>query len=348
MKKQYDIAVINGRYQPFHAGHMSCVIKGLAIADRVLIIIGSGNAYPSTENPFTVNERSDMIFETLRREIPDDAHRVDIDAVGDSLYQEWKWQSKIRGMVRAYSPVPDAKVAMVGIKKDKASYWLETFMWDFVEADPVHVGDKFMSATDIRKMIFEQGMVPASIIGPVICQKVLSWMKGDEYTRLKTEYQYKKKELEKFKDYPYRACLNCCTADALVVCNGHLLVVRRGGPIGNGALALVGGHKNEDETFVQCAIRELKEETKLKIPEKVLYGSIKRKEIFDNPNRSFISKPTMALLIEVQPNHDGTLPEVRGADDAAEAFWLTMDKVAFYDDEWFEDHYSIIQEMLGL
>lgn len=130
------------------------------------------------------------------------------------------------------------------------------------------------------------------------------------------------KRIGEIQNYPYPDALNCCTGDSVVVCNNHLLVIRRKFAPGKDALALPGGHKNANETFLDCAIRELLEEVRIKVPEKVIRGSIRNSMLFDHPKRSVhFSKPTVAQYIKLEPNNDGSLPRIMGgSDDAVDAF----------------------------
>lgn len=362
VQKKYDVAVVNGRFTIPHIGHLECVRKGLEIANRVVVIIGSANAYPSSENPFTAEEREEMMKTALyayvnrsliQGNIPHSPrNRISYHHIDDSLYQNWRWQADIRDAVGVEE---NGTVAMVGFKKDANSWWLNTFGWEVVEVEgSVHNGE-IVSSTRLRELFFESGVNLAAYSIYKDCVMECTTHKLEyfrqfhqRFARLKKEHDYKKNELRKFEKYPYRASLNCCTADSLVVCNGHLLTVVRGGPVGNGAFAFPGGHKNEDETFIQCAIRELREEVQLKVPEKVLYGSIQKKELFDAPTRSYLAKPTLAVLIEIQPDADGSLPRIRVADEVLDVKWMSIDDVRKNKNYWFEDHYSIIKVMLGI
>ena len=103
---------------------------------------------------------------------------------------------------------------------------------------------------------------------------------------------------------------------------------------------------NADEPLLDAMLRELREETRLKVPEPVLRGSIKGSRVFDDPHRSARGRTiTHAYLIQLTPQAAG-LPIVKGADDAEKALWLplaNLDPIRMY-----EDHYHIIQAMLSL
>ncbi len=50
-----------GRFQPFHLGHLSDIKNALKEVDELVIGIGSSNESNTKENPFTAEERIEMI-----------------------------------------------------------------------------------------------------------------------------------------------------------------------------------------------------------------------------------------------------------------------------------------------
>ena len=59
------IALLVGRFQPFHFGHLNAVQNILKKYDKLIIIIGSANKSCELRNPFSVQERMFMITNTL-------------------------------------------------------------------------------------------------------------------------------------------------------------------------------------------------------------------------------------------------------------------------------------------
>jgi nicotinamide-nucleotide adenylyltransferase len=57
-----------GRFQPFHRGHLEAVKYALGVVDRLVIVIGSAQRNYEPRNPFTLGERIEMIWRTLRAE----------------------------------------------------------------------------------------------------------------------------------------------------------------------------------------------------------------------------------------------------------------------------------------
>ena len=61
----FDAAVVIGRWQPPHLGHDALFQRALAIAPRVIIMLGSALRSRDTRHPFTAQEREDMILACL-------------------------------------------------------------------------------------------------------------------------------------------------------------------------------------------------------------------------------------------------------------------------------------------
>ena len=135
------------------------------------------------------------------------------------------------------------------------------------------------------------------------------------------------------------------TVAAVVVHSGHILLVKRGAEPGKGLWALPGGFVGHDELLLDACLRELKEETRLKLPEPVLRGSIKGQRVFDRPDRSLRGRTiTHAYHFEFP---GGELPLVKGGDDAARARWVPLAEFHDMEGVMFEDHYGIATAFLG-
>ena len=126
------------------------------------------------------------------------------------------------------------------------------------------------------------------------------------------------------------------TVDALVLAGENeaekILLIRRGKEPYKGLWALPGGFVNMDEILEQAAIRELVEETGIRLE------SLEQFRVFDaidrDPRYRTISVAFYAIIPEILP--------VKGGDDASEAAWFSLAKLpplAF-------DHGEIIGEFL--
>lgn len=65
MEKKYRCGLYIGRFQPIHIGHESIIRKMLDECEQVIIAIGSAGQYGTERNPFTFEQRADLIINTF-------------------------------------------------------------------------------------------------------------------------------------------------------------------------------------------------------------------------------------------------------------------------------------------
>ena len=336
-----DALVFIGRFQPFHNGHKAVIEAALEQAKEVVVVVGSSFAARNIRNPFTFQERKAMIESVFPTE------RVKVVPVSDYPYDDNKWMNAIQRIVDA--TVPHAQdVGLIGHSKDHTSYYLELFPeWkNHVEVPNVDG----INATDIRNMLFGENGSPTKIASQMpkesydaMASTIMQNGKiGGAWDTLSKEYDMVKKYKEAWKVAPFPPTF--MTVDAVVAQSGHILLVKRGDMPGKGQWALPGGFLNQEETMLDGAIRELREETKIKVPVPVLKGSIKGSKTFDAPNRSARGRTiTQAFFIDLGV---GELPKVKGADDAEKAFWVPFKDVK--QEKMFEDHFHIIDNFINI
>ena len=342
MSYKFDYLVFIGRFQPFHIGHAQVINRALSLARNVIVLVGSANKPRTMKNPWTFDERAQMIKDSLAAE--GDEGRVAILALRDRTYNDQMWvadvQEKVERLVACMPRSKESKIGIIGHAKDASSFYLKLFpQWELVE----HEMNEVVNATDLRSLLFEgknlkylQGLLPATVY-----KDVEQFSKTAAFAQLVREYDHVKKYKEAWKAAPYAPIF--VTTDAVVVQSGHILLVRRKHFPGEDLLALPGGFLNQNERIEDGVIRELREETKLKVPVPVFKGSVKSTKVFDAPDRSLRGRTiTHASLIELPP---GELPPVKGSDDAKEALWVPIAEIR--EEEMFEDHFAIIQSMLG-
>ena len=69
MTKKHKCGLYIGRFQPVHIGHESIIRRMLEECDHVIIAIGSAQESGTQRNPFTVEQRMDLICNVFYREI---------------------------------------------------------------------------------------------------------------------------------------------------------------------------------------------------------------------------------------------------------------------------------------
>lgn len=330
----YEHAIFIGRFQPVHNAHIATIRYALTQAEHLIIVVGSDNQARDTRNPWSTAERIDMI----RRVIHDeniDGH-VDFVAVEDYLYNDNMWIAEVQRAVASLVGKEDA--VLVGHAKDPAtSFYLKLFpQWDFLPTDLRMAG---FDSTRIRELMFEHDKIGLkSFLPKCTYEDVSSFMETDEFERLREEHKYIQEYRSMWKGAPFPPTFN--TVDAIVIRSGHVLVVRRGGAPGKGLIALPGGYLNVNEKVFDGAIRELKEETKIKLPVDELKKALVDEKVFDHPKRSLRGRTiTHAFCLDLGR---GELPVVQGSDDADKAWWMSLDDVHSKKSSFFEDHYHII------
>lgn len=337
-------AIYIGRFRPFHVGHLSTITQAFndLNLDQMTVLVGSCNRHRSVNNPFTFDEVRDMIKRSLPTELLDEVHVKSLyDHSNDNV-----WATEVRTKAKCVTHI-------VGYDKDESSYYLKLFPeLKHYQPKPIDLAGKVVSATDIRACYFSEVLMngPLSVVLPQGTKEFLAeWSQTETFTDMKAEYDSSVREINKFLDYPYAGHLNIACADNVVTCAGHVLLGTRKNNPGKNCLALPGGHKADNETFLTAALRELKEETCLKVPEKVLRGSIKAERMFDDPKRSYPhTRITMAYHIDIEPDNDGKFPRIKPADDLIKVEWVPLSEVRELQHLMYDDHYQIIQHFTGI
>jgi bifunctional NMN adenylyltransferase/nudix hydrolase len=334
----FDVAVLIGRFQPFHRGHLHLLETALDRADHVLILLGSHRCAPDTRNPWSSEEREEMIRASLPESLQE---RVEFLPLRDHLYSDNLWLAEVQQKVTSTTREGD-RVLLVGHRKDRSSYYLELFpQWE--REDVPMRGD--IHSTAIREAFFSGAAeeIWAADLPPAVQTLLTAYRSTGRYRWLAEEAAFIHNYRQIWSVAPYPPTF--VTTDAVVVQSGHVLVVRRRVRPGQGLIALPGGYLHQEEKVLDGMLRELREETGLKVPRPVLEGSIAGSHVFDAPGRSARGRViTHAFLIQLKA---GPLPAVRGADDAEKAFWMPLADIYAHEDNFFEDHVQIIQHFIS-
>lgn len=309
-----------GRFQPVHRGHVHALSIAATQVDTLLILIGSANQCRSIKNPWVFEERATILRLKLRAE---GISNFEILPINDYRYNNEQWISEVRSTVA--SVYKDVTPILFGHDKDGNNYLSWFPEWKFQNIEAVYD----VNATAIREELF------------INCDQKIP-------KNVQADWDFYQKEKELFKNYPFPETLNFNCSDAVVICQGKILLIKRKFAPGKDTWALPGGFRNGNETFLDCAIRELQEETNIRVPEKVLRGCITKTQLFDSPTRSFgIPRNTLAVMIKIQPDADGKPPRANGSDDASEIKWVDLND-ALREGKLYDDHADIISEMTGV
>jgi bifunctional NMN adenylyltransferase/nudix hydrolase len=336
--KKYHTLVLIGRFQPFHNAHLEIVKRATALCDQLVIITGSAKQPRTYKNPFTSKERSAMIKDATRGL----SIRIHVEENIDTIYNDQAWAVRIQGIVSRYHVI-GTKTGIIGHKKDESSFYLDMFpQWEYENVEEIEP----LSAVNIRDLYFKRdaNMNFIKAVVPETTLDFLNQFRGtSDYEQIIKEREFVANYKKQYSSLPYPPIFS--TADSVVIQSGHVLMIKRRAEPGKGLWALPGGYVNAytDKSVEDAAIRELREETLIKVPAPVLRGNIKRSKVFDAIDRSPRGRIiTHAFHIELP---DGELPKVKGSDDAEKARWVPIAEVK--SEECFEDHFEILQHFLG-
>lgn len=348
MKKTYDLLIFIGRFQPLHQGHKKVINEALVKSDHLLVLVGSAFSARTIRNPFNFSEVKNLIED----EYSANKKNIHIKPLKDFMYNDDLWiqncQKIVFELVKSLNLdiKKDLKIGIIGHKKDNTSFYLDLFpQWDFIEVEAL----EGVNSTAIRNYLFSEdkmthsdGYKFAKELSSVTENFLIEYKKSEKYKEIKKEFDFVQKYQKQWEKAPYRPTFN--TVDAVVIQSGHVLVVERRSFPGKGQLALPGGFIDNTETLEEACLRELREETKIKVPLPVLKGSILRVKTFDNPFRSFRGRTiTTAFLIKLKDDRE--LPKTKGNSDAKKTFWLPLG--ALEESEMFGDHFHIIESLIS-
>lgn len=137
--------------------------------------------------------------------------------------------------------------------------------------------------------------------------------------------------------YTYKFPRPAVTADCIVItreAEPKVLLIQRGNQPFKGGWAFPGGFMNMDETTEQCAIRELEEETGLKVSKVNQIGAYSKVE--RDPRGRTVTVAYLAIV-------DAPIA-VNGQDDASKAQWFPLSALP----ELAFDHADIMQDAIKL
>ncbi|MGD1956178.1 MAG: bifunctional nicotinamide-nucleotide adenylyltransferase/Nudix hydroxylase [Sphingomonadales bacterium] len=356
---EYHYLAFIGRFQPFHLGHKHVLDEALAVSECVLVLVGSANVTRSPRNPFTFEERAQMLRDTYPYEV--ETGRLIIKPLDDVTYNDVAWTSDVQKLVaqtvlthankggEILHGLTDFKIGLVGYGKDGSSYYLKMFPdWGNISIKPRY---GMLSSTDIRADYFRgNAALPRDNCPDAVVRFLDAFRTTDAFAALVEEIAFVAEYKAKWSTAPFDPVF--VTVDAVVVQSGHVLLVRRGQQPGLGRLALPGGFVDPSEPLRQSVVRELKEETQIAdakgpIPPAMLASFIEdaQSRVFDDPYRSARGRTITHAFLFRLPDRK-RLFAVKGGDDAAHAQWYRLGELDPRD--FFEDHWFILQQMTGI
>lgn len=342
MATQSDkVTVYIGRFNPFHNGHAHVLKRALETSKLVILLLGSAGLARSLKNPFTFDERKEIIQRWYSDQKLNGQIKMDrtgnfdvpecelvIAPLRDFPYNDSHWIRNVQAMVNGavdMRRLRNPQIHITGSDRDSSTWYLNAFpQWKLDLVSPHRPnGTGELSATRVRELLLDD--VPAEEAAEMVqmmpsttYEYLCEFMGSPEHTRLKEWYRQNKAYKLAWSKAPYAPIFT--TVDAVVVQSGHILVVERGAEPGKGLWALPGGFLNQDERLRDGAVRELLEETGILLAEgkkakeitrEILKGSIRETHYFDAPDRSMRGRTlTHAFLFKLDDTKP--LPKVKG------------------------------------
>ena len=140
MSKPYGTLVLIGRFQPFHNAHLEIIKRATALTKQLVVIVGSANQPRTYKNPFTFDERKQMILDACRG-MQSGVFQVYVEPNIDTMYNDQAWAVRVQGIVSKYR-VLGGKTGIIGHKKDDSSFYLDMFpQWEFENRSEEHTSE---------------------------------------------------------------------------------------------------------------------------------------------------------------------------------------------------------------
>lgn len=335
--RTFEYCVFIGLFQPFALAQAEILKEALNQADTVLVVLGGSKNASNIKYPWTADQRRKMIADSLSLT---DLSRVTFIEMRDYLYNDNLWLSVLQQKVDEITG-DSTNVALIGHESGRGIHYLNQFpQWKRIDIKNL---DKFPRATDICQQYFTLDSSYKTLVPDGTAKLMEEFKNTDKFKDLKADYDYLREYRMSWEGAPFPVTF--VTVDAVVIKSGHVLTVRRKGNPGKGLIALPGGFLNQNERVLDGMLRELREETVIKMSKEDLEKAIKDSRVFDHPDRSLRGRTiTHAFLINLGA---GVLPQVKGSDDADKAWWMPLSESHDREDEFFEDHYHIISYFMN-
>lgn len=369
MAQRIKIAVHIARQQIFTKGHEYGLRHCIDNYDLTVVLVGSAFKAPDIDDPFTFQNRA-AILDVWFGEQGNPQHAI--LPLKDQPYNDSKWMQSVQELVA--QAVQDkfgirhneVDISIVGADRDASTWYLKAFpQWklDLIPPHPDYMG---LSATQMRKRLFEGLDHRDWPEIPLITKSFLDmWRSTDVYRTLVEEYDFIRHYRAQWRG-PHEPAFK--TVDATVIQSGHVLVVERALLPGKGLIAEPGGFVKPHQRLEDAVIDELMGETGLlltegknavEITQRMLKGAIQAIREFDHPKHDlrgrFFTTNFLFRLDDTKP-----LPKVNGQFipldepgggkivETKRAFWMPISDARRDSHIWYGKHHGMLDTMLGL
>lgn len=345
--RDFHYGVFIGRFQPLHVGHQHIINEALKRVETLIVAVGSVNTARTPVNPFTFDERKEMINSVYRNEIA--TGRIIVIPVKDYPNTDSLWAASVydtvsdvildnahHGGIRLHG-IRDFKIALTGYGKDSSSFYLKMFPhWQSIQIDTQY---GTINATDIRNLYLRAlPDIPPYAVHQSVETWLRNWALTDDFKNMVAERLYYRYYSREWGKGPF------LTGDAVVRYKGKILLVTRGKVPGKGLLAMPGGFVNPDERVFDTSLRELDEETGVQGVDFEIGDCCAGVSTADDPKRSLRGRVVSFVTFLDVPDELDLTPPV-AADDAENADWYDFSTLT--PEMFFEDHFYVIDDLLN-
>lgn len=348
MKK---IGVVFTTTQPVDNNTEQLIARATEKSDLLLIMVGSTNKAQNYMNPLSFEESRDIINKLT------DHEKVKVIPLQDTLYNDAAWVRQVHDEIQYHAKNITDTIRLSEnqhVEKYTDNYTVTIFTHDSSVADEYPKYESYVDTSlnprqyEVLKYFYKGIPKWKKYFSETVIKFMEEFADTDKGKSLFEEYNYIQEYKKAWAASPYQPTF--VTTDAVVYFRGYVLLVKRKAQPGKGLWALPGGFINQYEEVVDSLVRELKEETRIKVGKSILKSNIRHIEVFSDPYRSLRGRTiTHAGLIVL----DGvtsiqTLPYVKGDDDASHARWFSIQEINAMPTKLFEDHYHIIKKLLHI
>ena len=204
--RTFNLAVFIGRFSPLHLGHCHVISTALEYADKICILVGSSFTPRSYRNPWSFDERKEMIVNTFK----DIQDRIIVLPLEDFAYNDSQWIQNVQQLV---SEVVEGqfsgrypRITLIGHNKDNSSYYLKLFpQWASINV-PGYVNEDFvLASTNIREWYFSNYIrIETQHLPPAVCDFLEKFNKTTEYKNIVEEYEFIRNYKKSWESAPKR------------------------------------------------------------------------------------------------------------------------------------------------
>ena len=144
--KKYQLAFVIGRFQTFHKGHASLVELCKEKANRVIVLVGSSQKSRLEDNPFTFEERKEMI-----KKVFPDVDVISLIDIGAGNVPAWG-EYMLGEIDKHLHMLPDL---FISGNEDKVDTWFSDERLKHMDVLKVDRGYIPISGTQLRSLLIE-------------------------------------------------------------------------------------------------------------------------------------------------------------------------------------------------